>query len=213
MKIITKQNPFKKIIPQDVILKDFSVDFQQAMECIIEGKEEMANSFKEEMDIKKNQMDEYCKSICFETSSGNSSTSLYHLYLQYEMQIAEKMSSVLDWILAKKSSIKSDPIETELFVLADSAAETIDNLSSLSKKLASKKFKGKKNKKNILKNIDEIKDKSKKTFDLSLRMKRKILENISDNSDMIHLVLLADIIGQAAEKTRDTAWLAASMSC
>lgn len=213
MIIIPKQNPFKKIIPQDSILKNLSVAFQQAMECIIENKEELAASFKDEMEAQKKEMDEYASTICFSTPS--TTNPLYYIYIQHEIQIAEKLMSVLDWILAKKSSIGSGPIETELFVLADSAAETIDKLTSLSKELskAFKKFSGLKSKPALQKKIDEIKLKSKKTFDLSLRMKSKILESETDNASAIHLVLLADMIGQVAEKTRDTAWIATSLCC
>ena len=213
MKIISKSDPFKKIIPQDAMLKDFSVSFQQAMECIIENKNEMAISFKKEMEVKKSEIDEYSSSICF--NSPSSANALFYIYIQHEIQIAEKLMSVLDWILAKKTPIQSDPIETDLFILADSAAETIDRLTSLSIELSSafKKFSGKKSKSKFIKSIEDIKLKSKKTFDLSLRMKQKILENDNDNASAVHLVLLADMIGQVAEKTRDTAWIATSMCC
>jgi hypothetical protein len=215
MKIKLKSDPFKKIIKQDKILKDFAVAFQQAMECIIEGKADLAENFKEEMTSIKAEMDEYSRSICFNASPSGVSSSLYYLYIQYEIQITEKMTGVLDWILARKSPINSDPIETELFVIADSAADTIDKLTSLSEKLstAAKKFKNKKAKQDAAIIIDEIIEKSKKTFNLSLRMKRKILETETDSPSLIHLVFLADMIGQVSEKTRDTAWLATSLSC
>ncbi|PID78265.1 MAG: hypothetical protein CSA18_02360 [Deltaproteobacteria bacterium] len=213
MKILSKSNSFKKLIHQDIILKEFSVAFQQAIECIIECKNEMALKFKEEMENKKKEIDAYSKAVFVRDIKSSKETLLY-LYINYEIQITEKMTSVMEWILARKSPINSDSIETELFVLADSAAETIDRLTLLSKEIAalSKRFKGKKNKTKLNKIIDEIMEKSRKTINLSLRMKRKILETESSSASIIHLVFLADMIGQTAEKTRDTAWLATALS-
>ncbi|MGE4519241.1 MAG: hypothetical protein AB7E04_07035 [Desulfobacteraceae bacterium] len=215
MKILTKSYPFEKLIFQDKLLKEFTVSFQQAIECIIEGKTELAINFREEMAKSKTEIDNYSMSVCFQNSAKGSGSSLYYLYLQYKIQITEKMTSVLDWILARKTPINSDSVETELFVLADSAAETIERLTFLSKELsrASKKIKNKKGKDSASKIIDEIIEKSKKTYSLSLRMKRKILENEENPASLTHLVFLADMIGSIGEKTRDCAWVASSLIC
>ncbi|MCB9481016.1 MAG: hypothetical protein H6680_04240 [Desulfobacteraceae bacterium] len=215
MKILTKYYHFEKLIIQDKLLKEFTVNFQQAIECILEGKNELAMNFRDEMSKSKTEIDNYSKSVCFQNSAKGSGTSLYYLYLQYKIHITEKMSSVLDWILARKSPITSDSIETELFVLADSAAETIERLTLLSKELfkASKKLTNKKSKESAAKLIDEIIEKSKKTYNLSLRMKRKILETENNPASLTHLVFLADMIGCIGEKTRDCVWVASSLIC
>lgn len=215
MKFIQKTNPFEKLIQQDKYLKDFTIAFQQAIECIIENKEDLAVNFQTEMAEVKSQMEQYLKSICFGPMHIGAGSSVFYLYVNYEIQIAEKLSSVLDWIVARKTPINSDPIETELFVLADSAAETIDTLTSLSREISknTKKFKAKKPNSKAMKTIEDILEKSKKTFNLSLRMKRKILETEGEAPSLIHLVFLADMIGQVAEKTRETAWIATSLCC
>jgi uncharacterized protein Yka (UPF0111/DUF47 family) len=215
MKIISSCYSFDKLIFQDKLLKEFTINFQQAIECIIEGKNELAENFRKEMAKSKKEIDDYSMSVCFQNSAKGSGSPLYYLYLQHKIQITEKMSSVLDWILARKSPINSDSIETELFVLADSAAETIDRLTILSKELsgASKRFKNKKSKDSATKIINEIIEKSKKTYSLSLRMKRKILETEENPASLTHLVFLADMIGYIGEKTRDCAWVASSLIC
>ncbi|MDY0132431.1 MAG: hypothetical protein RBR53_07165 [Desulforegulaceae bacterium] len=213
MKILKRAYPFEKLIFQDKLLKEFTINFQQAIECIIEGKTELASNFKEEMIKNKTEIDNYSLLVCFQNSAKGAGSSLYYLYLQYKIQITAKMSSVLDWILTRQSPINSDSIETELFVLADSAAETIEKLTILSSELskASKRFKNKKAKKSAAKLIDEIIEKSKKTYDLSLRMKRKILETETNPASLTHLVFLADMIGYIGEKTRDCVWVASSL--
>jgi len=207
MSFLRKKNPFKKTIPQEKNLKNFTLNFQQAIECIIAGKEEMAITFKNEMGKIKIIIDDYAKTLCFAKLGKNINRSLYFLYIQNQIQITEQMIDILEWVLARKTDISKDTIETELFVLADSAAETVEHLCSFGEKL------GKIKKNKLISKLDEIQTKSRKTKNLSIRMKRKILEAETDCANITHLVMLADMIGKIAEKTASGAWTAIALSC
>lgn len=196
------ENPFVRTRPVTTRLRDCASAFQQAMECIISKKTDTALPFKKEVNEIRKEIEEMETVGIFRTGWFRKMAirpTLCYRYLRAQVRIARRMETVLEWILVRKHPV-SDPLETELFLLADAAGESVEELERLSAAISA--WVGKRNRKThkrALKTAREILDKTANTMEISRRTKQKVLEMDTDPASMVHLMELAGLVEQIAE--------------
>lgn len=201
------ENPFSQTRHLTALLRECAFAFQQAMECIISKKMEMALPFKNDVfrlrqEIQRLEGDGVLKPRFFRRLTIR--PTLCHLYIRAHGRIALHMEKVLEWVLVREDAVV-DPLETELFLLADAAGETVEALEKLS--LAAGFWMKKpqaRNKKKALAAAQEILDKTDKAQTIARRTKRKILESGTSTPSMIHLMELASLVERITEDSDES---------
>ncbi|TWI65794.1 uncharacterized protein Yka (UPF0111/DUF47 family) [Desulfobotulus alkaliphilus] len=202
------ENPFLQTRVLTRHLKECAFAFQQAMECIISRKKDMALPFKEDVfrlrkEIQQLECDGILTSRFFRKLP--IPPSLCYRYIRAHGRIALHMEKVLEWILVREEPV-ADPLETELFLLADAAGETVEELEKLS--IAAGYWLQKKhgkNQKKVMAAAQEILDKTDNTQIIARRTKRKILESSASPASMTHLMELASLIERITDDSDEIA--------
>ncbi|MCW7753707.1 hypothetical protein OOT00_06875 [Desulfobotulus sp. H1] len=202
------ENPFSQTRHVTRHLKECAFAFQQAMECIISKKTDMAQPFKEDVfrlrkEIQRLECDGVFSFRFFKRLTIR--PTLCYRYIRAHARIALHMEQVLEWVLVREDPVE-DPLETELFLLADAAGETVEELEKLS--LSAGRWlqkKNAKNKKNVIAAAEVILDKTDNAQVIARRTKRKILEGSVSAVSMAHLMELAGLIERIADDSDEIA--------
>lgn len=191
------QNPFLQSLVVTSNLKECALNFEQAMECIISKKMEKAALFKEEVarlrkEIQKLEYEGILRRRFFQRHVVRPTAG--YRYIRAHARIALHMEKVLEWILTREDAV-SDPLETELFLLADTAGETVAELETLAKNAG--KWLQRSTKKNRIITREkalEIIEKLDQSQGIARRTRVKILDTTTDPVSMVHLMELANLI-------------------
>lgn len=196
------QNPFLQSLVVTRDLKECALNFEQAMECIISKKLDLAAPFKEEVtrlrkEIQKLEYEGILRRSFFQRAVVR--PTIGYRYIRAHARIALFMEKVLEWILIREEAV-SDPLETELFLLADAAGETVAELETLAKS-AGKWLKRStdKNKKTTKEKALEILEKTDLAQNIARRTRAKMLETCTDPVSLVHLMELANLIENITE--------------
>lgn len=196
------QNPFLQSLVVTRDLKECALNFEQAMECIISKKMDKATPFKKEVarlrkEIQKLEYEGILRRRFFQQAVVR--PTIGYRYIRAHARIALLMEKVLEWILIREDAV-SDPLETELFLLADTAGETVAELEMLAK------LAGKWLKRSTVKNGDATREKALEIIEktdlaqgIARRTRVKILESSADPVSMVHLMELASLIEKITE--------------
>jgi uncharacterized protein Yka (UPF0111/DUF47 family) len=204
------ENPFGQTSHLTALLRECAFAFQQAMECIISKKTDMALPFKEDVfrlrqEIQRLECEGLLRPRFFRRLTIR--PTLCYRYIRAHGRIALHMEMVLEWILVREDSV-ANPLETELFLLADAAGETVEELKKLS--LATSLWMKKpnvRNRKKCMAAAQEILDKTDKAQGIARRAKSKILESSISAASMIHLMELASLVERITEDSDEMARL------
>lgn len=198
------QNPFLQSLMVTRDLKECALNFEQAMECITSKKKDKADFFREEvarlrMKIQKLEYEGILRRSFFQRSVVRPTIG-YH-YIRAHARIALHMEKVLEWILVREDAV-SDPLETELFLLADAAGETVAELETLAQNAGRwLKRSTARNRKSARKKAFEIIEKTDHAQGIARRTRAKILENSNSPVSMVHLMELATLIEKITEES------------
>ena len=204
-------NPFFLTHPVSERLKAESMAFQQAMECVISDKRDTALPFREEVRQIRKEIDELETEGLIRAGRFQRLAirpTLCYRYLRAQGRVAHWMEKVLDWILLHEVPTAGE-LPQQLFLLADSAGETVEDLEELGECVGRwvDRPKGK-NRKKALAAANRILEKTNETQIIARRTKLKILETATQSASLFHLLELARMIERMAEDSEEVARIA-----